>query len=337
MNGIYMVRESILGVYYKNAKIMDKVFQFLLALACFVIINQNVGFMEAASSIVVSVALAVICAFLPLNMTVVVAALLLLVHMYAVSYGTLAMTAAILVIMYVFYLRLTPKMGLVILLTPIAFVLKVPYVVPVVCGLVTAPVSLVAISCGVIVYYMMAYVKTASSTLSNGGIKEMLAEVTQYAKQVFQNKEMWILILAFIICVFVVYALRRASFDHAWTIAIFVGVVVNAVVIVSGSIALETDTSMGSIVVGSVAAIVCGLVVEFFRLNVDYSRSEMLTYEDDDYYYYVKAVPKISVSREDKQVKKIHSAGKNEDDYLSNEEAVDKELLKRSMEKELNS
>ena len=34
-------------------------------------------------------------------------------------------------------------------------------------------------------------------------------------KQVFQNKEMWIVIAAFIICCFVVYTLRRQAMDHA--------------------------------------------------------------------------------------------------------------------------
>ena len=36
--------------------------------------------------------------------------------------------------------------------------------------------------------------------------------------------------------------------------------------------------------------------------------------EDDEYYYYVKAVPKITISAKDKQVKEIHSpSGKHRD------------------------
>jgi len=42
-------------------------------------------------------------------------------------------------------------------------------------------------------------------------------------------------------------------------------------------------------------------------LSVDYSRVEHTQFEDDEYYYYVRAVPKAFVSVEDKQVKHINA------------------------------
>ena len=38
---------------------------------------------------------------------------------------------------------------------------------------------------------------------------------------------------------------------------------------------------------------------------MDYSRTETLQFEDDEYYYYVKAVPKVGVTLPEKQVKHI--------------------------------
>ena len=46
-------------------------------------------------------------------------------------------------------------------------------------------------------------------------------------------------------------------------------------------------------------------VVQFFRFNLDYSRTEKVQFEDDEYYYYVKAVPKMTVATPEKKVKKI--------------------------------
>ena len=48
-----------------------------------------------------------------------------------------------------------------------------------------------------------------------------------------------------------------------------------------------------------------GLVLEFFFFGGDYSRTERLEYEDDEYYYYVKAVPKATVAASHRKVKKI--------------------------------
>ena len=50
------------------------------------------------------------------------------------------------------------------------------------------------------------------------------------------------------------------------------------------------------------------LVVEFFAFNMDYSRTEKVQFEDDEYYYYVKAVPKVTVATPERKVKKINRA-----------------------------
>ena len=37
------------------------------------------------------------------------------------------------------------------------------------------------------------------------------------------------------------------------------------------------------------------LILEFFFYNLDFSRVERVQFEDDEYYYFVKAVPKMFV------------------------------------------
>ena len=312
MDMIYVFRGRLQELYAKNSKMFDKILQFILAIVTFTVINHNVGFMKAAASPAASLALAVICTVLPPMVTVIMATVLILAHMFALSIGMLAVTAVIFLIMYIFYLRLTPKKALIVLLTPLAFFLKVPYIIPVACGLVATPISLIAISCGTIVYYMLEYVKKSSVNIENVGAKGMLTQATKYVQQVFQNKEMWIIIVAFIICFFVVFTLRRTSMDHAWKVAIVAGAVVNVIVIVAGDIALGVHTSYGTLIGGNVGAIVIGLILELFLFSVDYARSENLQFEDDEYYYYVKAIPKVSVATPEKTVKRINERQETE-------------------------
>ena len=306
MDNIYIIRGKIQEFYAQYSRIIDKAIQFVLAMATFMVINQNIGFMKPASSPVVALALAVICTFLSPNITLIVAAVLILVHMYAVSLGVLGMSAIIFLIMYIFFLRLTPKYAIIVLVTPLAFAFKVPYIVPVICGLIVTPVALVSIACGTVVYYMMAYVKKAAPNLGNSGIRAALSGATKYLKQIFQNKEMWVIIIAFIIAFFVVYTVRRASMDHAWKIAIVAGCVSNVVVIAASSIALGVHASYKELILGSVLAVLIGLVLELFLFSVDYARCESLQYEDDEYYYYVKAVPKVTITSPEKTVKHIN-------------------------------
>ena len=321
MDNIYVIRERIEAVYGKHSKIFDKIFQFVLAMITFTMINQNTGFMKSLSSPVISLALAVVAAFLPPVMTVIVATVLVLVHTLAVSVGIFAVTSLIFLIMYIFYIRLAPKMAFVVLLTPIAFALKIPFVVPVACALIYTPVSLVPMGCGTAVYYMIEYLKKTSTSSKASGSKAMLSEITTYVQKVFQNKEMWIYTVAFIIGFFVIYTIRRQEMDHAWKIGIIAGAIANVVVMAIGSIVLGVNVSYGSLIIGNVLAAVAGLILELFLFSVDYARSERLQFEDDEYYYYVKAIPKVAVTTPEKTVKKINERQETE--------IIDAEAVKR--------
>ena len=99
---------------------------------------------------------------------------------------------------------------------------------------------------------------------------------------------------------------------------------------------LEGNISYVSITVSAVLGIALGLVLEFFFFSVDYSRTENIQFEDDEYYYYVKAVPKVGVSVPEKQVKHITedtgNRNKNTEDILltkslSKELGIDKEKV----------
>lgn len=312
MDSLFVIRERLQELYSKNSRVMDKAVQFVLALVTFYLINKNVGFMKMASTPVVMLALSIICTFFPPIITVIAATILILAHMYAVSLGALIVTALVFLLMYIFYLRLTPKKAIIVLLTPIAFALKIPVVIPIACALVSGPLTIVPVCCGTIVFYMMEYVKKAASGMKGEDAKGFMGQITAYVKQVFQDKELWIILAAFVICFLVVYTIRRQSVNHAWKIAIVAGAVVNIIVVTVGDVALGVHTTYGSLIVGSVVAVLVGMVLEFFFFSVDYARSENLQYEDDEYYYYVKAVPKLSVATPEKTVKRINERQETE-------------------------
>ncbi|HIZ60078.1 MAG TPA: hypothetical protein H9967_05135, partial [Candidatus Dorea faecipullorum] len=140
MDNLYVLRGEIQQFYAKNSKYINKALQFIVALLTFYMINHNMGFMKLLSNPLITLGLSVICAFLPMIVTVLAAAVLILVQMTAVSVGIMAVTAVIFLIMFIFYLRFSPKTALVVLLTPLAFMLKIPYVIPIAFGLVGTPV-----------------------------------------------------------------------------------------------------------------------------------------------------------------------------------------------------
>ena len=73
----------------------------------------------------------------------------------------------------------------------------------------------------------------------------------------------------------------------------------------------ETSISIGVMIVMSILSIAIVYVLHFMILSVDYSRTEYVQFEDDEYYYYVKAVPKINVTTQNVKVKRINTAANN--------------------------
>ena len=52
------------------------------------------------------------------------------------------------------------------------------------------------------------------------------------------------------------------------------------------------------------------MLIQLMEFNVDYNRTEIVQFEDDEYYYYVKAVPKNILAAPEKKVKRINKQRK---------------------------
>ena len=59
------------------------------------------------------------------------------------------------------------------------------------------------------------------------------------------------------------------------------------------------------ILLGSIVSAGLALLLQLTVFSMDYSRTEYVQFEDDEYYYYVKAVPKLTIAVPEKRVKKI--------------------------------
>ena len=230
-----------------------------------------------------------------------------MLHLYAFNLICTIVVGVGFLLMFLVYLRFSPKDTLVVLLTPICFLLRIPYVIPLVMGLVGTPVSAVSIACGAVVYYMLHFVTQNVSSILAMVDEEMTVKFKYVVDGVLNNREMIITIAAFAVTVILVYLIRRLSIDYAWTIAMAAGVVVNIMVLLVGDLMFDTNVALLEVILGNILSLFVAAVLQFFVFNVDYSRTEKVQFEDDEYYYYVKAVPKISVSRPEKKVKQINS------------------------------
>ncbi len=305
MTGLLVFREQLKKFYSKYELYITPAGKFLLALVTLLVINGSIGYMSELKNIAVVLVLSLMCSFLPANFIVLTGAMVTLGHLYKFSLECALVALAVFLLLFILYFRFSPKDTLVVILTPICFVLKMPYIIPLAVGLVGTPFSVVSVVSGTIVYWMLDYMNVSASVLSTFEEDGALEKFRYVIDGLMGNKAMFVTIVAFVVTLLVVYFIRRLNVDYAWTIAIITGALLDILILLFGDLMYNTKLSIIGLIIGNLVAVAVAKALEFFVFNVDYSRTERVQFEDDEYYYYVKAVPKNTVAAPKKRVKTI--------------------------------
>lgn len=307
MTALLELRENLKKIYSRNEAFILPVIKFLLSFIVLSIINGKMGYMTKLDNMAIVLIVSLLCSFLPTGFMAFFAMMFAVLHMYALSIETAAVGLVVFLLLYLLFLRFTAKEALVVVLTPVLCMLKLPYVMPVAMGLIGTPASCLSVGCGVVVYYLLQTVITNAPTINSMGAEEATAKLRLLIDGMLGNKAMLVTIAAFAITVIVVYLIRRMSVDHSWTIAMVAGVMIEVMILLVGDLMYDTNLSIVSALLGAVVTLIACKIIEFFRFCLDYSRTEKVQFEDDEYYYYVKAVPKMTVAAPTNTVKKINT------------------------------
>ena len=306
MTTLLEMKQKIKNFYGEHDSWLLPLLKFLLAFLVFQSINSTLGFLEALDNIFIVLILSIICAVLPLNGMAVLGCIMIVAHCYGVGVEVAAFSVLLLLLLMILFLRFTSQDNLALILTPAAFSFHMPAAIPVGSGLLRGPSCAVPACCGVILYYFMEAVSDRSTVLQ-GKETESVQKLQILLDALINNQEMWLNILAFVVVLMVVYLISRNSADYSWRIGDAAGSVLYILIMILGGMFLNVNINIGSVILSGVLAAVAGLLIEFAALGIDYSRSETTQFEDDEYVYYVKAVPKSFVAQSEKKIKNISS------------------------------
>ena len=306
MTSLLVFREQVKNFYHRYDIYIIPVIKFIFALVTIITINNEIGYDARLKTLPVILALSLLCAFTPSAVMVLVAALLSLVHIYFISPIISIVVLVFLMIMYLLYARFTPSLGYIILAIPILYILKIPYVIPLLLGIISTPVAVIPTVCGVLVYYVFQVVNSAISVQVNKSMDDILQLYTNIIDNVMGNKQMIMSIVIFALILIVVFYVRRMKVDYAFEIAIGAGALTNILGFLVSDLILEKADQIIAMILGTIVSAAIVFVVQFFQLTLDYSGAEHVQFEDDVYYYYVKAVPKITVTAPQMKVKHIN-------------------------------
>ncbi len=305
-----MARDTLRNFYSRFEIFIFPVIKFLLALITYLIINSRIGYMESLKNPVLSIMAALINAVLPAGLIIVFSALFIVLHMYRLSLVCAALTLMLFIILFLAFFRFSPKNAINVVLMPLAFVMHIPFIVPMCTGLVGNPFSTISVSCGVVVYYFLKFIVDNESVIRNPGDATIAEQVSSLISGIARNKNILLFIIAFCVIIILVWLIRRLPVPHNWTIAIVAGGLVGLMAVLIGAIAMDIEVSVFTMILNALLSVALGFVLQFFLFSVDFTRTEYVQFEDEEYYYYVKAVPKMSVSVSERRVKRVSRTDK---------------------------
>lgn len=307
MEKLFLVKDKLKSIYSKFDIWIRHGLTFLLAFLSFFVIGKEIGYNSMLSSPFVCIGAAIVCALFPINVTVVLAAVFILIHLFSLSLELAIIAVLVMLIVYLLYFRLAPKTGVFVILTPLLFCLNVPYVIPIVAALTVGITGIIPTICGVFIYYLVSFAANYSTVITTLDADNALANIKFIFNNIITNKEMIVVMMAFALTIVIVYVIKRLSIKYSWMIAIVAGGVMDALIQIITLAIMDVDFGVFWMIFGHIIAMAIGFVLHFFVFAVDYTSTEYVQFEDDDYYYYVKAIPKISVTGRDVKIKKINS------------------------------
>ncbi|MBQ9886681.1 MAG: hypothetical protein IJM37_07480 [Lachnospiraceae bacterium] len=326
MARLCLIRDKIKKIYTKYEKFIQPALKLIVGILVMYLLTVNLNYMSALNKWWIIVAIAVICAMLPWSWIAVLINGYILVNFSAVSWEVVAVMAGLYLIMLCTYYIFHPQNSILLVIVPVFLWFRLPLVPVVVTALLVGPSSIFTLIFGTVIYYVVMIVKDNAATFASKENTDLLQKLSFIVTKIFGNREMWLMCAVMALTLLVIYIVKRRRFNYSREIAVLLGVAAGVVVYLSGAVMLNIPIDAVRVVIGSIVALIIGLIVSFGNIALDYSRVEYVQFEDDDYYYYVKAVPKFAITEPEFTVKKFrHKEEPSGEPEQKGQESEDKE------------
>ncbi len=307
MTKLLVWRDRLRVIYRDYEVLLRPLWKFVLSLIVLIFMNQTLGYDERLKNGIVLVVVSLISAFVPPAGFVLMMAMLALVHAYALASLLALPVLGVFLVLFLLFERYVSAYSYVIVLMPLAMFFHIPLLPALLLGLMAEPVGAVSSFCGMVVYFLFESFKNTAALGGGVTLDNVMNSYQGLMEEFLQNKAMPLYLAAVTVVVLIVYLIRRLAVPHAFLIAVLAGTVLFLTILLIGELALRVEGEPLLLLLGSLVSAGLAMLIQFIALPLDYSRIEQIEFSDDDYYYYVKAVPKMQVAAPKVRVKRINA------------------------------
>ena len=313
MNLLLKIRNTVEEYYIAHRRVVGYIIRTVVLFLCMFTISRFVGFHPMLSETWFVVVLSLVFGFVPIRFIMIGVMAYTTVQVFTLSYGLGIVTCTILVVMYLLFFRYASKFGYLLILLPVLYFLKIPLVAVLALAAMGPAISVITVLFGTVYYYLLHYIDVHAVTFSSSTGELEFSKGELLLQGVFGNREMLAMLGIMFIVFMIVHFVKRANFSRSYEIAITIGSGVYIILTLASELLFGSLTS-GKLITYVVSGLVCGvaaILITTVLKPLDYSRTETVEFEDEEYNYYVKAVPKVAFKTETVSVKRINKRKKS--------------------------
>lgn len=309
MKLLFSLKNRIEDLFNQHSFLMGYLSRLVISVLALFILRDNIGFNEILSNTLFVAVFALICSFLPFKLMLLSIFAYFVVQVFSLSAGIGIVTSVLLLVSYLLYYRFDEKHGYVILLLPLLCMIRLPILIPLILAVTGTMGSLISIVLAYILYYYLHYLSINTAVIQGLADADEINKMSIVLSRIFSDMELWYTLLCVVIVFLAVYYLKKINVNKSNIMAISIGAGIYLILILISNLLMGSMsyTRLIWIVAGTLISWILAMIISGIVLPLDYNRTELLEFEDDEYKYYVRAVPKASISRESVKIKRIYT------------------------------
>jgi|GEM_PF-2308362 len=246
----------------------------------------------------IQLVLAGVATILPNRAGVLIALAIYVYNIALTSIPGAVLIGLMLLLLYVLTTNLFPDQTFLIVLVPYFISIKWYLAVPMFAGMYMGIGALVPSVMGVLVYGVIQ-ITPAFLNLALDGAMDQIPSIIANAStagltEIATNQQLRYLLVFYAVLILLIFALKLFEFNYARYVAIGVSGIFGVIYLVMGVNRGNINGPVSTVVIGSVVVILALLAFEFFKISANYKEARSLEFEDDDYLYKVRMIPKLN-------------------------------------------
>lgn len=305
-------KKVLARIYSNNSKIFDILFKIILSFSLLTIISSEIKFPFIFSNIFILIIVSIILGFLHINILAVISTILFLIAAFDISKIAFIYSALIITVVACMFFRYKPNSVVYVLISIVLLKLNIPFLVPALLGIFFTPASILTSFIGTIFYYMIKLPETINKDT------DFLNGFIELNNNLFGRVDVLAIILSSAIVICISYFIKKQKNNKM--MAINISMIMGELILLCICLIFGNSFDYSSILAFIISVLFANGIV-YFMQGSRYKKMEILEYEDDDYYYYVKAMPKLNKEENNKEIdyEKYDSQGYTNDENIGNE------------------